>query len=147
MQPMNGSVVVRARAAVSMLFIFETFAVALFLLFLFVGLKRHAGWEGAVVTAGFCLLIFAWWWSFCLVIDKDTLVYKSLFSSRKEIRLSDIAHTVRMVDIISRGTRPPNRIEVYGSINGRPVQFDINMKVFRLEDARKVEAILKPSRG
>jgi hypothetical protein len=136
---------VRARAAVSMLIIFEAFAVPLFLLFVYVGFNRNAGWNGAMITAGCCLFILAWWRSFHLIIDNEVLIYKALFLSRKKIRLSDITHVVRKVDFISRGVRPPNRMEIYGRVDGRLVEFDINMKVFRFEDVQKIELALKPA--
>ena len=129
------------RAAPSTLIIFEAFTVPLLGLYLFLALERHAGWTGVIVLVGLCLLIFVWWRSFNMTIDQHTLVYTTLLSSH-EIKLSDISHTVRKTLLKSKGIRPPNRIEVYGNINGTPVEFDINMRVFRIEDVRKIEARL-----
>jgi hypothetical protein len=136
--------VTRARASPSTLIILEAFTMPLFALYLFLALERHAGWGGFIVVGILCLLIFSWWGSFSVTIDQNTLVYTTFFSSRKEIKLNDISSVVRKTLLKSKGIRPSNRIEVYGNINGQAVEFDINLKVFRIEDVRKIEARLLP---
>jgi hypothetical protein len=138
--PSMSETVIHAKASPSTLIIFEAFTLPLFVLFLFLALARNAGWAGAVVVGCLCLLIFAWWRSFSITIDQRTLTYKTLFASRQEIKLSDITHTIRRSLLKSNGLRPPNRIEVYALINGQAIEFDINMKVFRLKDVRAIES-------
>lgn len=137
--------VVQERAALSMLIVFECFTVPIFLLFLYAGLMGHEGWEGAIIAAILCLLVFVWWRSFLLEITGDTLIYRSLFLSRKEIKLCDIHRVKRTIDLVSHGFRPPNRLEIHAIDRGKNIEFDINMKVFTLAGGKKIESILKPS--
>lgn len=141
--PMMNDQSIRVTASPSMLIVFECFAVPIFLLFVYGAVINHAGWGGAVITGSLCILIFVWWRSFLLKIEDGELVYRSPFFRRKEIKLSDIRKVIRQIDLVSRGNRPPNRLEVHGVINGSTLDFDINMKAFRPTDVKKIEAILK----
>lgn len=133
---------IRVTASPSMLLIFACFAVPIFLLFLYGAVISHAGWGGAAITGTLCALIFVWWRMFLLEISDGELVYRSLSQHRK-IKLTDLRHVVRKIDLISHGNRPPNRLEIHGVTNGGANDFDINMKVFRLQDVRKIEAFFK----
>jgi hypothetical protein len=130
------------KAALSTLAIFEIFALTIFLLFLYAAVVRHVGWEGAFLAGTVCIAIFIWWQSFAVEIDGVELRYKSLFSRKKVIALCQITRAVRKIELASQGNRPPNRIEIYGTVDGRDMNFDINVKPFRLADAKKIEQLL-----
>jgi high-affinity Fe2+/Pb2+ permease len=129
-------------AAPSMLAVFEGFALTLMALFLYAALKYHSGWGGVAVMVVVALLIFAWWRSFSVQIRERALVYTSLFSKKREIKLENIKAISRKIEYPPASGRPPNRLEIYGEVDGRPVAFDINMKVFDLHDGRELEAAL-----
>lgn len=136
--------VVHAKASPSMLIVVGVFAMPLLVLSASNALEHKGGWDSTVMIVVLCFVIFAWWRSFSIIIDQHTLIYKTLFSSRKEIKLSDVSRVVRTVEARSKGVRPPNRLEIYGRINGSEIEFDINLKVFRIVDVRKIEARLLP---
>lgn len=138
--------VVSARASPSLLIVAGVFAAPLIALSTTNALEHKDGWGSTILIAVLCLVIFAWWRSFSISIDENTLVYKTLFSSRKEIRLSDVSRVVRTVEVRSKGVRPPNRLEIYGCSGGSEIEFDINLKVFRMSDVKKIEARLLPKK-
>ncbi|MBB5357047.1 hypothetical protein HDE76_000229 [Rhodanobacter sp. ANJX3] len=133
---------IRATAAPSMLIIFESFAVPMFLLFLYGAVFNHAEWGGAVIAGALCILIFVWWRSFLLQITDGELVYQSLLRRRK-VKLNNIMKAVRKIDLVSHGSRPPNRLEIHSVGDDRTLDFDINMKPFRPGDIKKIEALLQ----
>lgn len=110
--------------------------------FLYAALEYHSGWAGTVITGALAFFIFAWWRSFSVQIRDGLLVYTTLFSPRREINLKNIKNISRKVERVPAGGRPPNRLEVYGEVDGHPVAFDINMKVFSLQGGRELEAML-----
>jgi hypothetical protein len=130
-----------SRAAASTLIVFEAFALSLFSLGLYAALVRHAGWDGAIIVGILCIAIFLWWRSFLVQIDESELRYRSMFSD-KTIKLQHITRAVRGIDLLSKDNRPPNRIEIYGLVDGRDVRFDINVKPFHLADVKKMEQLL-----
>jgi hypothetical protein len=131
-----------SRAALSTLLIFESFAVGITCLFLYVGIVRHAGWGGVVVGFILCAVIFIWWRSFFVAIDDDELRYRSLLVSEKIIKLRNITNAVRNTEFRRKGNRPPIRIEIYGTVEGKSVNFDINLKPFPLADVKELEQLL-----
>jgi len=131
-----------SRATVSTLVIFEALSLTIFFLFLYAAFMRHAGWDGAIAGCILCLVIFFWWHSFSVEINDSVLRYRSMFSAEKVIELHQITRAVRKVELISQGNRPPNRIEIYGAVGGKEVQFDINVKPFPLADVKKMEQLL-----
>jgi hypothetical protein len=131
-----------SRAALSTLLIFESFAVGITCLFLYVGIVRHAGWGGVVVRFILCAVIFIWWRSFFVAIDDDELRYRSLLVSEKIIKLRNITNAVRKTEFRRKGNRPPIRIEIYGTVEGKSVNFDINLKPFPLADVKELEQLL-----
>jgi hypothetical protein len=132
-----------SRATVSTLVIFEALALIIFALFLYAAFERHAGWDGAIVGSILCIAIFFWWRSFSVEINDSELRYRSIFSAEKVIELQNITRAVRKIELISQGNRPPNRIEIYGTLDGKEVQFDINVKPFPLADVKRMEQLLK----
>lgn len=132
----------RLTAASSMLVIFEGFALMLLVLFLYAALKYHSGWAGVAIMFTAALFIFAWWRSFSVQIRERSLIYTTLFSPRREIRLENIKSISRKIERPPVSGRPPNRLEIYGEVDGHQVAFDINMKVFTLQGGRKLEATL-----
>lgn len=138
----NDRIALQSRAALSTLIIFELFAVGISALFLYAAVVRHSGWEGAVVGGALCIAIFIWWQRFLIEIDAVELRYRSLFSGKKVIALGQITKAVRKVELVSERNRPPNRIEIYGAVDGREVKFDINVKPFPLADVKKMERLL-----
>lgn len=131
-----------SRAALSTLLIFESFAVVITCLFLYAGIVRHVGWDGVIVGLVLCAVIFAWWRAFIVEIDDDELRYKSLFVSKKVIKLGNITKAVRRIDFRSKGIRPPIRIEISGTVDGKEVNFDINLKPFPLVDVTRLAQLL-----
>ena len=131
-----------SKAALSTLVIFEIFAIGISLLFIYAAVVRHAGWDGAIIGITLCVAVYVWWQSFSVAIDEFELRYRSLFS-RKVIALRQITRAVRKIELVSQGTRPPNRIEIYGTVDGNEVQFDINVKPFPLSDVKKMEQMLR----
>jgi len=132
-----------SRASLSTLLIFEGFSVALTCLFLYAAVARHSGWEGVTVGIAICIAVFIWWRAFSIEIDASELRYKSLFTSPKAIELRYITKTVRRIEVVSKSNHPPNRIEIYGTVDGKQVKFDINMKPFSSADIRKIERLLR----
>jgi len=132
-----------SRATLSTLVIFEIFAVGISSLFLYAAVARHAGWEGAIIGGVLCVAIFIWWQSFSVEINEVELHYRSLFSTKKVIALRQITRAVRKIELVSQGNRPPNRIEIYGAIDGKDMEFDINVKPFPLADVKKMEQLLR----
>jgi hypothetical protein len=131
-----------SRAALSTLLIFESFAVVITCLFLYAGFVRHVGWGGTIVGLVLCASIFIWWRAFLVTVDDYELRYKSLFTSEKIIKLGNITKAFRTVEFRSKGNRPPIRIEIYGTIDGKEMSFDINLKPFPLAEVRKLEQLL-----
>jgi hypothetical protein len=132
-----------SRAALSTLVIFEIFAVGISSLFLYAAVARHAGWEGAIIGGVLCVAIFIWWQSFSVEINEVELHYRSLFSTKRVIALRHITRAVRKIELVSQGNRPPNRVEIYGTVDGKDVEFDINVKPFPLADVKKMEQLLR----
>jgi hypothetical protein len=128
------------RADLTMLLVFEAFVALLLGLFLYAVIARHVGWEGVVVSVLMGGLVFLWWRSYSLRIVDGVLTYAAFLRAPKAIRLCDITRVTRTIEIASQPGRPPNRLEVFGLVDGREVQFDINMKVFSLADGRRIEA-------
>lgn len=58
--------------------------------------------------------------------------------------MDDIGKVVHGVDYKSRGIRPPIRLEVFARDNKRNAAFDINLKVFMLQDIARMDEVLKP---
>ena len=135
----------RARAALSTLIVPECLALPVFLSFVYLTMNGKDGWGGVFTGGALVVLIFAWWRAFFVEIRDEELVYRSLLV-RKKIKLNDIRSAVRRIDLISRGNRPPNRLEIHAVVNGRHVDFDINMKPFRWEDVKRIETILDAAR-
>jgi hypothetical protein len=131
----------RSRAALSTLIIFESFAVGITCMFLYAGIVRHVGWGGTIIGLVLCAVIFIWWRAFFVAVEDDELRYRTLFASRA-IRLGDITKAVRKMEFGSKGNRPPFRIEVYGTVEGKDVNFDVNLKPFPRAAVRKLEQLL-----
>jgi hypothetical protein len=131
-----------ARAVLSTLLVFECFAVPIFSLFLYAAVARNVGWEGAILAAMLCIGIFVWWRAFSVEIDGLKLRYRAPFKETKVIALRDIRRAVKSTEVVSEGNRPPKRIEIYGTTNGREVAFDINVKPFARDDVYKMEQLL-----
>lgn len=131
----------KSRAALSTLLIFEIFGVGLFSLSLYGAMVRHVGWEGAILMGVLCIAIYIWWRMFSVEIDEVELRYRSLLS-KKVIALRHITRVVSKIND-PNGNRPPNRIEIYGTVNGRDMEFDINVKPFPLSDVVKMEHLLR----
>jgi len=131
----------KSRAALSTLLIFEIFGVGLFSLSLYGAMVRHVGWEGAILMGVLCISIYIWWRVFFVEIDEVELRYRSLLS-KKVIALRHITRVVSKIND-PNGNRPPNRIEIYGTVNGRDMEFDINVKPFPLSDVVKMEHLLR----
>jgi len=130
-----------SRAALSTLIIFEGFAFGVTGLFLYAGIVRHVGWGGAIIGLVLCAVIFIWWRAFFVAVEDNELRYRALFASRT-VKLGDIKKAVRKTEFGSKGNRPPFRIEIYGTVEGKDVNFDINLKPFPLADVRKLEQLL-----
>jgi hypothetical protein len=109
---------------------------------LYAAVVHHTGWEGAIVGGVLCVATFIWWQSFSVEIDQVELRYRSLFSTKKVIALRQITRVVRKTELVFQGNRPPNRIEIYGVVDGKDVTFDINVKPFPLADVKKIEQLL-----
>lgn len=137
---------IRATAAPSTLIVFECFAVPVSLLFLYAAVVDHAGWGGVIAGGAVCVLIFVWWRSFLLEIADGQLVYRSL-SQRRKIKLSDIRKVVRKIDLVSHGSRPPNRLEVHSVVDDNAIEFDINIKAFRPVDIKRIEVLLSATQS
>jgi hypothetical protein len=132
-----------ARATLSSLIIFESFAVGILTLFLYAALVRHADWKGVIVGVFLCFVVYLWWQSFSVEIDEVELRYRSLFSKQRVIARRQITRAVRKVELVSQGNRPPNRIEIQGVVDGQDVSFDINAKPFSRSDVQAMEQILQ----
>ena len=131
-----------SRAALSTLFVFEGFAVGITCLSLYAAVVRHVGWEGVIVGLALSIAIFIWWHAFSIEIDESELRYRTLLKAQRVIKLQNIKTAVRKFEIASEGNRPANRIEIYGIVDGKQVNFDINVKPFPLADVKKLEQLL-----
>jgi hypothetical protein len=137
----DDAILFKSRATLSTLVIFETFAVGIFSLFLYAAVVHHTGWGGAILAGALCVAIFIWWQSFSIEIDDAELRYRSLFS-RRTISLQHISKALRKIELASQGIHPPNRIEIYGTVDGKDVKFDINVKPFPLADVKQMQQLL-----
>jgi hypothetical protein len=137
----------KSRAAPSTLVAFEIFAVPIFSLFLYAGIVRHAGWEGATLSGAVCIIIFLWWRGFSLEVDESELRYRSFPWTQKAIGLRQITSAVARVDFFSQDNRPPSRLEIRATVDGTDVSFDINVKPFPLADVQKLEQLLDVGRA
>jgi len=140
---MNHENDITIRAAVSTLVVFSLMTLPFCLGFLWLHLFRGLEALPALLTGALWLLACLWWQRFRLQIDPHALSYRTLFGGTRQVRLADIDRVVHAVDFRSRGFRPPIRLEVFSRESAHRA-FDINLKVFSLEDIRRVNTILKP---
>lgn len=132
---------IKMTAAWSMLIIFETFALAFFAGFLYIGLT-HNDWSGEIVSGVMVLWIFVWWRSYSVEIKDGILTYRKLFSRPTVMRLADIKKAEHKFVFMPNDRMPPNRLEIEGTSGGKPVHFAVNLKPFKLTDVYELLEVL-----
>jgi len=97
----------------------------------------------AVVAVGVVALLFIYFWlsRFRLTINPDGLVYSSLFTGERRIRLADIKHT-NMVYEAGLGN-----FRCLLAITANGVTTRINFKVFSCDATRALFHLVKPNQS
>lgn len=139
----------RITAAWSTLIIFECIAGGMLMLWLTLALNRprlfvqHPSNAIPVFLATVAVvLVFLWWRTYSIKFDDEMFRYRTLFGRTHRFRIDSVRKAKWTVAIMRDAWRPPNRLEVEYVEGGHTVRFDINMKVFRLDDCRRIESVL-----
>jgi hypothetical protein len=134
----------RIKAATSTLIVFSCMTLPFFFFFLWLYFFRRSDIAPVLITGVLSILVYFWWQSFLLEIDMRSLSYRTLFGGTRQIDLGNIGAVVHKVDFTSRGTRPPIRLEVFARGDKAKPAFDINLKVFSLQDIARIDSVLEP---
>lgn len=130
---------IKFRAAYSTLIIFETMFGIFFVGYLILQLWKGVGWDVVILLGAVCVTIYVWWSRYAVELDRDKLYYRCLLLGSRIVALSDISHVVKKTLLKSSGLRPPFRLEVYYMDAGKEKEFDINLRVFSLDNVRILE--------
>lgn len=131
-------------AALSTLMVFLCMTLPFFLGFVWLYVFRHAQIGPVILTGTPCALVVLWWRSFRLETDEKSISYRTLFGGTRRLSFGEIGDVLHEVDFRSRGFRPPIRLEVYALRNRSKPAFDINLKVFSLDDVARINEALAP---
>ena len=98
------------------------------------------GWVIIFLYLIFCL----WLWSFKLTINQEEITYKTLFSFKTTIKITDISSFNYSVFDYSdgNGLKPPFRIEVNYNNNDKEKILTINMKPFAASELQMFHQML-----
>ena len=101
---------------------------------------RDAGWIAAV---GIAVLLFVYFWlsRFRVTITPDAVVYSSLFTGERRIRLADVTHTEMICESGLYGRR------YLLAVTARGVTTRMNYKVLSREAARKLFDAVDPNQS
>lgn len=141
---MTGNVHFRMTAACSSLAIFGGLALVAFVGTVYQAITIRSGWGIVIVTGALFIWAFAWWRAYLLEIKDGILTYKKLLSSPITIALESIQSADWGFVFMPQDHRPPYRLRIQGMSNGEPIDFAINLKVFKLHDVRALLSLLEP---
>lgn len=146
MRMTTGNEPIRMTAAWSALIIFGGVTLLAFVGTFVQAVTLHSGWGIVVVTGGLFIWTFAWWQAFLLEIKDGVLTYKKLLSPLAVIRIEDIQSADSGFVFLPQDHRPPYRLRICGVSDGVPVDFAVNLKVFKLSDVRALLSMLEASK-